>query len=608
MSSTHSSVDTQAVLSEIESAAAEGKLSAGAVKNLRVWLTEPRYAQYAPQVAEHVQRRMWRELDDAFWTIIPFGTGGRRGKMFPIGSNAINDRTIGESAQGLADYAKAHTAAGAQPACAIAYDTRHRSRHFAELCAGIMASAGFKVWFLDGYRSTPELSFLVRYKKCICGIMVTASHNPPSDNAVKAYWSEGEQLLPPHDRGVIDCVMSVEDIRTMPFDECLASGQVEYCQEEVDEAFLQAVLRQSRPGPRNLKIIYSPLHGVGASAVMPTLAAAGFEDVELFGPHAEESGDFPNVPGHVSNPENPRVFDIIIDRAKEIGAELIMATDPDCDRMGCAAPKTSDTSGPWDVLSGNQIGSLLAAYLLEIGRRQDTLKSDHYLVKTLVTTELMRRIGDSYGVRTVGDLLVGFKWIGQAIDAEGPTGFILGIEESYGYLAGTHVRDKDAAVSSMLMAELAAEAKAAGLSLHEKLDALFREFGCHSETQVSVKMPGSEGMERMRALMGSFRSQPPTSLGGIKVARIRDYLNQTVTPIGGSPQPLAGPRGDIVILDLEHEGNYVAVRPSGTEPKVKFYMFAYDPPQAGEDLQARKQAQSERIAAMQADLTAFAYV
>ena len=608
MSSTRSSVDTQAVLSEIESAAAEGKLSSGAVKNLRVWLTEPRYAEYAPQVAEHVQRRTWQELDDAFWTIIPFGTGGRRGKMFPIGSNAINDRTIGESAQGLADYAKAHTAAGAQPACAIAYDTRHRSRHFAELCAGIMASAGFKVWFLDGYRSTPELSFLVRYKKCICGIMVTASHNPPSDNAVKAYWSEGEQLLPPHDRGVIDCVMSVEDIRTMPFDECLASGKVEYCQEEVDEAFLQAVLRQSRPGPRNLKIIYSPLHGVGASAVMPTLAAAGFEDVELFGPHAEESGDFPNVPGHVSNPENPRVFDIIIDRAKEIGAELIMATDPDCDRMGCAAPKTSDTSGPWDVLSGNQIGSLLAAYLLEIGRRQDTLKSDHYLVKTLVTTELMRRIGDSYGVRTVGDLLVGFKWIGQAIDAEGPTGFILGIEESYGYLAGTHVRDKDAAVSSMLMAELAAEAKAAGLSLHEKLDALFREFGCHSETQVSVKMPGSEGMERMRALMGSFRSQPPTSLGGIKVARIRDYLNQTVTPIGGSPQPLAGPRGDIVILDLEHEGNYVAVRPSGTEPKVKFYMFAYDPPQAGEDLQARKQAQSERIAAMQADLTAFAYV
>ncbi len=608
MSSTHSSVDTQNVLSQIEAAAAEGKLSDGAVRNLRVWLTEPRYGEYAAQVAEQVERQVWQELDDAFWTIIPFGTGGRRGKMYPIGSNAINDRTIGESAQGLADYAKAHVAQGTQPACAIAYDTRHRSRHFAELCAGIMAATGFKVWFLDGYRSTPELSFAVRYKKCACGIMITASHNPPSDNAVKAYWSCGGQLLPPHDQGVIDCVMSVENIRKTPFDECLASGQVEYCQEEVDEKFLAAVVKQSRPGPRDLKIIYSPLHGVGASAVMPALAAAGFKDVELFGPHAEQSGDFPNVPGHVSNPENPRVFDIIIDRGKQIGAELIMATDPDCDRMGCAAPKTSDTSGPWDVLRGNQIGSMLGAYLLEIGKRQGTITSECYMVKTLVTTELMRRIGDSYGVRTVGDLLVGFKWIGQAIDAEGPEGFILGAEESYGYLVGTHVRDKDAAVSSMLMAELAAEAKAAGLSLHEKLDALFREFGCHSETQVSVKMPGSEGMDRMRTLMARLRSEPPTSLGGIKVARVRDYLNQTVAPIGGSSAPLEGPRGDIVILDLEAQGNYVAVRPSGTEPKVKFYMFAYDPPQAGEDLEARKQAQAERIAAMQTDLTSFAGV
>ena len=613
MSATDLPVDTQAVLSQIEVAAAEGKLSAGAVDNLRVWLTEPRYAEFVSQVAEHVERGMWKELDDVFWTIIPFGTGGRRGKMYAIGSNAINDRTIGESAQGLADYVKDYAKDHAEGksgrlSCAIAYDTRHRSRRFAELCAGIMAAAGFKVWFLDGFRSTPELSFAVRYKKCDCGIIITASHNPPSDNAIKAYWSCGGQLLPPHDRGVIDRVMSVEEIRKTPFDECLVSGQVEYCQEEVDKAFLDAVLRQSRPGPRDLKIIYSPLHGVGASAVIPALAAAGFADVELFGPHASESGDFPNVPGHVSNPENPRVFDIIIERAKRIGGELIMATDPDCDRMGCAAPKTSDIKGPWDILTGNQIGSMLAAYLLDIGRRQGTLTADSYIVKTMVTTELFRRIGDSHGVRTVGDLLVGFKWIGQAMDEHGPAGFIFGAEESYGYLAGAHVRDKDAAVSSMLMAELAAEAKASGLSLHEKLDELFREHGCHRETQVSAKMPGSEGMDRMRALMQQFRAEPPGFLGGIKVARLRDYLNQTVTPIGGEPAPLAGPRGDVVILDLESEGNYVAVRPSGTEPKVKFYIFAYDPPLAGEDLEARKQAQAERIAAMQADLTSFAGV
>lgn len=609
MSATPSPIDAPSILSKIAAAAAEGKLSAGAVENLRAWLTEPRYAKYAPQVAEHVEGEMWQQLDDVFWTVIPFGTGGRRGKMYPIGSNAINDRTIGESAQGLADYVKDFAEGKSEGlSCAIAYDTRHRSREFAELCSGIMAAAGFKVWFLDGYRSTPELSFAVRYKKCDCGIMVTASHNPPSDNAVKAYWSCGGQLLPPHDRGVIDRVMSVAEIRCTPFADCLAAGAVEYCQEEVDREFIEAVLRQSRPGPRDLKIIYSPLHGVGASAVMPALAAAGFNDAELFAPHAEPSGDFPNVPGHVSNPENPRVFDAIIERGKQRGAELIMATDPDCDRMGCAAPLTSDPAGPWDVLTGNQIASMLTAYLLENGRRQGRLTADHYVVKTLVTTELMRRIADDYGVRTVGDLLVGFKWIGRAIDDFGPEKFVLGAEESYGYLAGAHVRDKDAAVSSLLMAELAAAAKAAGLTLHEKLDELFSRYGCHAESQVSVKMPGSEGMDRMKELMRSFRTAPPKSLAGIEVAQVRDYLNQTVTPAGGVAQPLAGPRGDLVILDLAAAGNYVAVRPSGTEPKVKFYMFAYDPPRDNVDLKTIKQAQVARIAAVQADLMSFAGV
>ena len=223
--------------------------------------------------------------------------------------------------------------------CAIAYDTRHRSREFAELCAEIMAAAGFTVYFLDGYRSTPELSFAVRYKQCDCGIMITASHNPPSDNAVKVYWSTGGQLLPPHDDDSIDAMQSVTWIERMPFAEALAAGKIVYCQEEVDAAFEQAVVAQSMPGPRDLKIIYSPLHGVGASAVLPVLAADGFEDVEVFGPHAEPNGDFPNVPNHVANPENAAVFDAIIERAKQTGAELILATDPDCDRLGCAVPK-----------------------------------------------------------------------------------------------------------------------------------------------------------------------------------------------------------------------------------------------------------------------------
>ena len=502
-------------MAQVESAAREGKLSPGAVTNIDAWLTEPRYAEYAPLVAEHIGQAKWKELDDAFWTVIPFGTGGRRGRMYPIGSNAINDRTIGESAQGLADYVKDHAAermgTGSEPkpvfparsvsgevpvpiplSCAIAYDTRHRSREFAELCAEVMAAAEFKVWFLDGYRSTPELSFAVRYKQCACGIIVTASHNPPSDNAVKAYWSTGGQILPPHDRGVIERVMTTTDIRRLPFEAGVASGQIEYCQEDVDRAFLAAVERQSRPGPRDIKIIYSPLHGVGASAVLPALAAAGFKDVELFGPHAVPSGDFPNVPGHVSNPENPRVFDMIVERAKETGAELILATDPDCDRVGCSAPKTTQPGAPWDILTGNQIAAVLADYLLEIGRRDGTLTAEHYVVKTLVTTELMRRIADAHGVQTVGDLQVGFKWIGGVMDERDPKRFILGAEESYGFLIGDHCRDKDAAVASMILAELTARAKAEGLSLHEKLDApCFRKYGCHGEQTVSVQMPGA---------------------------------------------------------------------------------------------------------------------
>ena len=316
------------------SAAAAEQTFAKAVKNIRTWLTAPYLAEYAPAVAEHIAAAKWRELDDVFWTTIPFGTGGRRGRMYPIGTNAINDRTIGESAQGLADYVR--EVVGKKPlACAIAYDTRHRSREFAELCAEIMAAAGFKVWFLDGYRSTPEASFTVRYKNCDCGIMITASHNPPSDNALKVYWSTGGQLLPPHDTNVIERVYRVKDIVRIPFAQGLASGQIEYCQEDVDAKFVAAVMRQSTPGPRDLKIIYSPLHGVGASAVCPVLNAAGFEDVELFGPHASPDPDFTNIPNHIANPENPAVFDSIIARGNEIGADLVLATDPDCDRLGC---------------------------------------------------------------------------------------------------------------------------------------------------------------------------------------------------------------------------------------------------------------------------------
>jgi phosphoglucomutase/phosphomannomutase len=597
----------QTALAQVEKAAAEGKLSAGAVTNLRVWLTDLRYADYASKVMEHINAGKWKQLDDVFWTIIPFGTGGRRGKIYPIGTNAINDRTIGESAQGLADYVKEFSP-GQALSCALAYDTRHYSRHFAQLCAEVMVAAGYKVYFLDGFRSTPELSFAVRFKQCSCGIMVTASHNPPSDNAVKAYWSTGGQLLPPHDEGVIERVMNVKEIRRADFNEAMAAGQIVYCQEEVDAAFIAAVTSQSFPGPRDLKIIYSPLHGVGASAVCPALAGAGFRDVEVFGPHAAPDPDFTNVPGHVSNPENPAVFKSIIERGKAVGADLIVATDPDCDRVGVATPITRQPDAPWTTLTGNQIGSLLADYLLGQLRAAGKLTPEHYIVKTLVTTELMRRIADAYGVRTVGDLLVGFKWIGGAMDEYGPEKFVLGAEESYGFLVGTHARDKDAAVASMLLAEIAARAKAQGQTLQQKLDELFRRYGCHAEKQLSLTMPGAEGMAQMNALMAGLRKEPPAMIGGLKVTQVRDYLTQTIILPDGTRRPLAGPKGDLVMLDLAPEGNYAAVRPSGTEPKVKFYMFAREAASPNADLEAAKQSLVDRLAAMEKDFCRIAAV
>lgn len=590
----------------MEGAVAKKQLTAAAADNIRKWLTEARYAQYASKVAEHISEGKWKELDDAFWTVIPFGTGGRRGRMYPIGSNAINDRTIGESAQGLAEYVKQKLGPGAPLSCAIAYDTRHRSRHFAELCAGVMVAAGFKVYFLDDYRSTPELSFLVRFKHCSCGIMVTASHNPPSDNAVKAYWSTGGQLVPPDDKGVIERVMNVGEIEQDDFDESVASGKVVLCTAETDAAYLREVKAQSFAGPRGIKIIYSPLHGVGEASVAPALAGAGFANVEVFGPHREKSGDFPNVPGHVSNPENPQVFTSIIERAKETAANLVLATDPDCDRMGCAAPLTRDTAGAWATFTGNQLGALLADYVLSQRKTSGGLSKEHYLVKTLVTTEMIRRIGDSYGVTTHGNLQVGFKWIGEIMDQKGPDKFLFGAEESHGYLVGQYARDKDAAVACQLMAELAARCQAEGLSLHEQLDRLHWQHGYHAEQLLNVTMEGSEGMSKMKTLMARLRSDPPKTLSGLAVSAVRDYGNLTVTPSGKSPQPLAGPKGDMVILDLAAEGNYVAVRPSGTEPKVKFYMFTYVPAEQLADLALSKREMAERLARFQTDLRALA--
>ncbi len=597
----------QESLAAVDKAVAESSLSPAAGENIRAWLTEDRYRDYRDAVKEHVRDGKWQALDDAFWTIIPFGTGGRRGRMYPIGSNAINDRTIGESAQGLADYVVEYYGGKKNLACAIAYDTRHKSRHFTELCAGIMVAAGIKVYLLDDYRATPQLSFAVREKNCQCGIMVTASHNPPSDNAVKVYWSSGAQILPPHDKAIIERVMTCHEIKHVPFAEALSDGRIEIVTREIDKAYINAASLCAFEGPRDAKILYSPLHGVGAAAVVPLLERDGFKDVEVYGPHKKPSGDFPNVPGHVSNPENKAIFDEPIKRAQETSADLILATDPDCDRIGCAAPMTLDSKGPWRTFTGNEIGAILAEYVLSKRAAAGSLSPDHFVVKTLVTTELIRRIAQGYNVRCIGDLLVGFKYIAEVIDREGPEKFIYGTEESHGYLVGQYCRDKDGAVACMLMSELAAELKNDQVSMHDYLCNLHRKHGYHRETLINLFMEGSEGMAAMQRLMKAFRESPPKQVAGIKIAKVRDYGRGTTTTLAnGNTESLEGPSGDLIILDLADEGNYVAVRPSGTEPKIKLYVFTRLSPDESTDLERASQTLSSRLEALEKDVREYA--
>jgi phosphoglucomutase/phosphomannomutase len=605
MSEPTNSIDVNQYLKQVQSACDAEKLTSSAVENIKCWLTEDRYAAYVPQIVEHIESEKWQKLDDAFWTVIPFGTGGRRGKMYPFGSNSINERTIGESAQGLADYVKEVKPNGPWK-FAIAYDTRHRSREFSELCASIMVANGFEVYFIDDYRSTPELSYLIRYKECDCGIMVTASHNPPSDNAVKVYWSNGAQLIPPHDKAVIAKVAHVDQIPKVDFQQAVADGKVHMVREETDAALMQEHLKVSFDGPRDLKVIFSPLHGVGEFNVKSLLETVGFNDLEIYGPHREPSGDFPNVPGHVSNPERAVVFEAIIAHAKTTGAELILASDPDCDRMGAAAPLTLDPAGPWKTFNGNQLAAMLAEFVISQHQLAGNLTPDKYIVSTLVTSRMLRRICQSFDVKCFDENLVGFKWICNVMDEKGPENFLYGSEESHGYLVGQYCRDKDGAIACLLMCELAALVKSKGISLHQHLEQLYQKYGFHSERLVNIAMQGSDGMKKMKSLMELFRTAPPESLGGLKVVSTIDYSSGKRNFADGTSEAIEGPTGDLILFETEVEGNYVAARPSGTEPKIKFYMFTYMPGEDSADIPACEVAMNKRLDGFAADMEKFA--
>lgn len=593
-------------LASLERAVIAGQISASAAMNIRRWLTEPPFARYRAKLIQDIEAARWQVLDNAFYAVLEFGTGGRRGKMYPVGTNVLNERTMAESARGLADYVIARKAPNSPLSCAIARDTRHNSPEFAALCARVLAAAGFRVFLFAEPRSTPLLSHAVRVLRCDAGIMITASHNPPSDNGFKCYAPTGGQVCPPDDAGIIACVETASDreIPEKPYDEALADGSIVLAGANIDESYIAAVVGESVGRGRDLSIVYTPMHGVGETSVAAALARAGFQRVNILASQRTPDGDFPNVPGHVSNPEIPKTLDAAIAEAKATGADLVIASDPDADRIGVGVPVTGDPKGEWTTLDGNQIGVALAAFVIKETKASGKPRKDHYLVTTLVSSLMARALAEREGVGIEDDLLVGFKWIAQRIDHVGPRGFLFAFEESHGYLKGTHVRDKDAAVAALLFAELAATVKARKQTVLEYLDALYVEVGHHGEHLINKVIEGRKGVEQIKDLMAAFRSNPPRTIGGLTLTDVYDYGCHEIRSLVSTapPRPLPEPSGDLLIFHTEAKGTRFAARPSGTEPKIKFYLFARTHVDSPDQLVQAKARTADRLDRMTADI------
>ncbi len=601
--------DAAGAVTRLDDAERAGKVSAVAAANIRRWLVEDPFRPYRSQLIEEIDRGAWGKLDDAFYAVLEFGTGGRRGKMYPVGTNVLNDRTMAESARGLADFVARKKHPGEPRSCVIAHDTRHQSPEFAELCARVLAAAGFRVILFRGHRSTPLLSFAVRHLHCDAGIMITASHNPPSDNGFKCYSSTGGQVIPPDDRGIIDCVQAASDreIPEKPMDEALADGSIRYAGPEVDTAYITSVVGESVSHARDLSIVYTPLHGVGETSVAATLRTAGFRGLRVLESQRTPDGDFPTVPGHVANPEYPQTLQAAIDEARRIGAELVLASDPDADRIGVAVPAAGDPHGDWTTLDGNQIGVLLAAFVMKQSEDLGRLRSDHYLVTTMVSTEMTRALALREGIRTEDNLLVGFKWIADRIEQSGPASFLFAFEESHGYLKGSDVRDKDASVAALLFAELAATVKDRKQTVLEYLDDLYIDVGHYGERLITRTCEGRQGHAQIQAIMEAFRTRPPREIGGLTLREVCDYQLHQRRPLNppGEPTPLPYPSGDLVIFQADRPGCRFAARPSGTEPKIKFYLFARTEVDGPDSLPTAKWTTRDLLGQMEADLHRF---
>lgn len=515
-------------------------------------------------------KQIIRDLDDeslneAFYKNLEFGTGGLRGIM-GIGSNRVNKYTVGMATQGFANYLKKNSSA--ELSVAIAHDSRNNSKELARITAEVFSANGIKAYLFEDLRPTPELSFAIRHLKCAGGVVLTASHNPKEYNGYKAYWSDGAQLIAPHDKNVIDEVEQIKSIDDVQFDP--NTELIEIIGEELDKAYL-TVTRELSLSPdsiknqKDLKIVFSPIHGTGVTLIPRALHELGFENVHVVSEQSEPNGNFPTVV--YPNPEEHEAMSIALRKAEELDADLVMATDPDADRVGIAV---KNTRGEFQLLNGNQTGALLVNYLLT-KRSEHGLTGNEFVAKTIVTSELIAEIAKKFEVKCY-DTLTGFKFIAELIrKKEGAEVFVGGGEESYGYMIGDKVRDKDAVASCVILAEMAAWAKDQGKSLFELLIEVYKTYGIYYESLKSITKKGMKGAEEIQEMMRKFRSEPPQTLGGAKVLTVIDYQQGTAKELNTqSSSPIDFPTSNVLQFITEDHSK-ISIRPSGTEPKIKFY-------------------------------------
>ena len=533
------------------------------------WLTPAYDAETQAEVKRMLESEDKTELIECFYKDLEFGTGGLRGIM-GVGSNRMNIYTVGAATQGLSNYLNKNFSDLEQISVVVGHDCRNNSRLFAEISANIFSANGIKVYLFEDMRPTPEMSFAIRHLGCQSGIILTASHNPKEYNGYKAYWDDGAQVLAPHDKGIIDEVNKIASAADIKFE-----GNKELIQiigEDVDSVYLDQVHTISIDPEvirrqKDLCIVYTPIHGTGMMLIPRALKQWGFENVHCVPEQMVKSGDFPTVIS--PNPENAEALSMAIKLAKELNADIVMASDPDADRVGMAC---KNDKGEWVLINGNQTALIFLYYIIKNRIATGKMKPTDFIVKTIVTTELIKAVADKNQIE-MRDCYTGFKWIAREIRlSEGKQQYIGGGEESYGFLAEDFVRDKDAVSACTLLAEICAWAKDQGKTLYDVLMEIYVEYGFSKETTVNVVKPGKSGADEIKAMMENFRANPPKEIGGSQVVLAKDYKTLQATDATGQLSAIDMPETSNVLQYFTADGTKISVRPSGTEPKIKFYI------------------------------------